>query len=284
MQTSAIILAAGAGKRMKSGINKVLHNLCGRPLVEHVIRTCQDVGISSFYVVIGRDAAEVRDHLGPDYTYVLQEEQLGTGHAAMQVEPYYSGEGCVFVLCGDAPLITGDTLQRMRDTHIASGADVTLLTAVYEQPGDYGRVIRDEQGRVCGMVEAKDATLAQRQIKEINTGFYCFQAEALFKALQQINNNNAQGEYYLTDTIAAIYQAGGLVASCQLDDNTEALGINDRVRLAEAEAVLRRRIRERLMLSGVTFLQPETCLVDDTVVIGQDTVVYPGCILEEIPR
>lgn len=280
LQTSAIILAAGAGKRMKSRTNKVLHNLCGKPMVEHVINACQDIGISRFYVVIGRDASQVKEHLGDDYTYVLQEEQLGTGHAALQVKPYYQHEPHVFVLCGDAPLITGATLERMQQIHLERNADVTLLTAIFPQPGDYGRVLRDACGQVCGLVEAKDATLEQRAINEINTGFYCFRAERLFQALGQLTNNNAQGEYYLTDVIQAIYQSGGRVASCVLDDNNESLGINDRVRLAEAESVLRQRIRNKLMLAGVTFLQPETCLVDASVSIGQDTVIYPGVVLE----
>lgn len=280
LQTSAIILAAGAGKRMHSKTNKVLHNLCGRSMVEHVICACQDIGISSFYVVIGRDACQVKRHLGSNYTYVLQEEQLGTGHAALQVQSAYQHEPHVFVLCGDAPLITGATLQRMQQIHMEMEADVTLLTAVFPEPGDYGRVLRDASGQVCGLVEARDATVEQLAINEINTGFYCFRATELFKALSQLTNDNAQGEYYLTDVIRAIYQAGGRVASYMLEDNNESLGINDRVRLAKAEGILRQRIREQLMLSGVTFLQPETCLVDATVSIGQDTVVYPGVILE----
>lgn len=280
LQTSAIILAAGAGKRMQSKTNKVLHNLCGKPMVEHVITACQDIGVSRFYVVIGRDASQVKECLGDDYTYVLQEEQLGTGHAALQVKPYYQQEPHVFVLCGDAPLITGSTLERMQQIHLEENADVTLLTATFPQPGDYGRVLRDDSGQVCGLVEAKDATLEQQAITEINTGFYCFRAEQLFQALGQLTNNNAQGEYYLTDVIQTIHEAGGRVASCGLDDNIESLGINDRVRLAEAENVLRQRIRKKLMLAGVTFLQPETCLVDASVSIGQDTVIYPGVVLE----
>lgn len=280
MQTSAIILAAGAGKRMQSSTSKVLHNLCGRPLVEHVVRACQDIGVESFYVVVGRDAEAVEAKLGAKHTYVLQAEQLGTGHAALQVEPYYRGEANVFVLCGDAPLITGDTLQQMQTQHQEMAADVTLLTAIFDQPGDYGRVVRDKDGNISGIVEAKDASKTEKEITEINTGFFCFRAETLFAALGQLTNDNAQGEYYLTDVLQAIYQAGGRIASCTLADNSESLGINDRVRLAEAEGILRARIRRRLMLAGVTFLQPETCLVDDTVVIGQDTVIYPGVILQ----
>ncbi len=280
MQTSAIILAAGAGKRMHSNTNKVLHNLCGRPIVEHVIRACQDIGISSFYVVIGRDASQVRERLGEAYTYVLQAEQLGTGHAALQVKPYYQNEPNVFVLCGDAPLITGTTLEQMQAVHLEAQADATILTAIFPRPGDYGRVLRDAKGQVCGLVEAKDANSEQKAIKEINTGFFCFRAEALFEALDQLTNDNAQGEYYLTDVIQSIYQKGGRVASYVLEDNNESLGINDRVRLAQAEGVLRQRIRNKLMLGGVTFLQPESCLIDETVTIGQDTVVYPGVILE----
>lgn len=265
---------------MQSKTNKVLHKLCGQPMVEHVIRACQDIGIASFYVVIGRDADQVKEQLGNGYTYVLQEEQLGTGHAARQVQSAYRHEPHVFVLCGDAPLITGATLERMQRIHMEEEADVTLLTAMFPTPGDYGRVIRDADGEVCGLVEAKDASEDQLAINEINTGFYCFRATELFSALSKLTNDNAQGEYYLTDVIQTIYQAGGRVASCVLADNSESLGINDRLRLAQAEGILRQRVRERLMLAGVTFLQPETCLIDATVSIGKDTIIYPGVILE----
>ena len=280
METSAIILAAGAGKRMKSKTNKVLHNLCGKPMVEHVIDACRSVGISRFYVVIGNDAEQVKAHLGDGYTYVLQKEQLGTGHAALQVSPYYQHEPSVFVLCGDTPLITGATLQRMQQVHKEADADVTVLTAVLPNPGDYGRILRDDNGQVCGLVEAKDATPEQLAIKEINTGFYCFRAEKLFEALSRLTNDNAQGEYYLTDVIASLYQRGCRIASCLLEDSREALGINDRVRLAEAEGIMRQRIRQQLMLAGATFLQPESCLVDAEVTVGPDTIFYPGVILE----
>lgn len=280
METSAIILAAGAGKRMKSKTNKVLHNLCGKPMVEHVIDACRSVGISRFYVVIGNDAEQVKAHLGDGYTYVLQKEQLGTGHAALQVSPYYQHEPSVFVLCGDTPLITGATLQRMQQVHKVADADVTVLTAVLPNPGDYGRILRDDNGQVCGLVEAKDATPEQLAIKEINTGFYCFRAEKLFEALSRLTNDNAQGEYYLTDVIASLYQRGCRIASCLLEDSREALGINDRVRLAEAEGIMRQRIRQQLMLAGATFLQPESCLVDAEVTVGPDTIIYPGVILE----
>ncbi|MGI6359329.1 MAG: bifunctional UDP-N-acetylglucosamine diphosphorylase/glucosamine-1-phosphate N-acetyltransferase GlmU [Bacillota bacterium] len=280
MQTSAIILAAGSGTRMKSQLNKVLHPLCGRPLVSHVIQAGQDAAIENFYVVIGRDAEQVKATLGGDYTYVLQRERLGTGHAVMQVEPVFRGEDLVFVLCGDTPLIRPETLQAMQAMHLAEQADVTVLTATLPQGADYGRIVRADDGRILGIVEAKEATPAQLAIREINTGFYCFKGSTLFAALHQVDNHNAQAEYYLTDVIALVAQAGGKVVGCPLDDFQEALGINDRVRLAEAEAYLRQRIRERLMLAGVTFLQPETTLVDDTVSIGQDTIVYPGCLLE----
>ena len=265
---------------MKSQLNKVLHPLCGRPLVEHVILAGKAAGIDHFYVVVGRDADQVKSTLGGEYQYILQAEQLGTGHAAMQVEPVYQGEIDVFVLYGDAPLIRSDTLRAMQEFHLAKQADITVLTATLDQPADYGRIVRDANGDVSGIVEAKDATAKQKLIREINTGFYCCKASSLFHALHSINNRNTQGEYYLTDVVAAVVAAGGRVVGCQLPDFNEALGINDRVRLAEAESYLRGRIRERLMLSGVTFLQPETSLVDDTVQIGRDSVIYPGCLLE----
>ncbi|MGI6345118.1 MAG: bifunctional UDP-N-acetylglucosamine diphosphorylase/glucosamine-1-phosphate N-acetyltransferase GlmU [Bacillota bacterium] len=280
MQTSAIVLAAGSGKRMKSARNKVLHLLCGRPIVGHVVKACRDVGVDRIYVVVGRDAEQVQQVLGPDYTYVLQEQQLGTGHAVMQAEPHLGDEESLLVLYGDTPLISPTTLQSMIELHQRTQADATVLTAVLDEPGDYGRIVRDEQGNILRLVEARDASPDIRAIREINTGFYCFRTAPLRSALRQLTNDNAQGEYYLTDVIAAISADGGRVAGCRLEDMNEALGINDRVRLAEAEDYLRARIRRRLMLEGVTFLQPDTCLVDDTVRIGRDTIVYPGCVLE----
>ncbi len=280
LDISAIILAAGSGKRMKSKRNKILHNLCGRPLVEHVVNASTDAGINSIYVVIGRDAEQVREELGDGYTYVHQAEQLGTGHAVMQVEPAYRGEETVFILCGDTPLIRAETLKSMLEIHQQTGADATVLTAILEQPGDYGRIVRDSSGAVTGIVEAKDATPEQRAINEINTGFFCFNSNKLWAALKGIDKHNTQGEYYLTDVIALMAKSGDIVASCELKDMAEATGINDRIRLAEAEDIMRRRIRERLMLEGVTFLQPETSLVDANVQIGRDTVIYPGCIIQ----
>ncbi len=265
---------------MKSHLNKVLHPLCGRPLVSHLIKAGKSAAIQRFYVVIGRDAEQVKAALGEEHIYVLQQEQLGTGHAVMQVEPTFQGEDLVFVLYGDTPLVSPETLQAMQSMHRSHQADITVLTATLPDGADYGRILRAADGRILGIVEAKEATPEQLAIREINTGLYCFKGSALFTALHQINNHNAQGEYYLTDVIALVAKAGGKVVSCPLDDFNEALGINDRVRLAEADAYLRRRIRERLMLSGVTFLQPETTLVDDTVSIGQDSIIYPGCLLE----
>lgn len=280
MDISAIILAAGSGKRMNSKRNKILHKLCGRPLVEHVANASIEAGINSIYVVVGRDAEQVREELGAGFDYINQEDRLGTGHAVMQVEPAYRGETTVLILCGDTPLIRQETLRLMLETHRESEADATILTAYLDEPGDYGRIVRNSSGVVTGIIEAKDATVEQREIHEINTGFFCFKSSKLFAALKGVDRRNAQGEYYLTDVIALMASAGDIVASCELKDMAEATGINDRIRLAEAEGIMRRRITQRLMLGGVTFLQPETSLIDDTVQIGRDTVIYPGCIIQ----
>lgn len=280
MEQSAIILAAGKGKRMQSGRNKVLHHIGGRPIVEHVLRACQGAGISNLYVVVGRDADDVQAALGDGIVFVTQAEQLGTGHATQQVEPYYQGEGTVLIMFGDTPLIRPQTLRQLLSVHSQHNASATLLTARLAEPGDYGRVIRTAEGHVSELVEARDATPEQLAVNEINTGIACFAAKELFRALNRITNDNAQGEYYLTDVFSLLAAEGKHIATCLLDDMQEALGINDRIRQAEADTILRRRTIERLMLQGVTFLAPETTLVDDAVEIGRDTIIYPGCILE----
>jgi bifunctional UDP-N-acetylglucosamine pyrophosphorylase/glucosamine-1-phosphate N-acetyltransferase len=276
----AVVLAAGKGTRMKSALPKVLHRVCGRFMVEHVIQAARVAGAARVVVVIGYKADMVSRSLGDAVDYAYQKEQLGTGHAVMTamsaVEPE---EDLVMVLCGDTPLITAATLHRLQEHHCASGAAVTILTARYENPSGYGRIIRSADGTVQGIVEDKDATPAQRETKEINTGIYCFNKEVLLSALSAIGADNVQGEYYLTDCIAAIKETNGKVETVTGSEE-ETLGINSRVQLAEAEGVLRRRVLEELMLSGVTIIDPATTFVDQGVTIRPDTVIYPFTVLE----
>ncbi|AVX29681.1 UDP-N-acetylglucosamine pyrophosphorylase /glucosamine-1-phosphate N-acetyltransferase [Carboxydocella thermautotrophica] len=274
---AAVILAAGKGTRMKSRLPKVLHPVGGQPMVSHVMAACRTAGAQPVVLVIGHGAEQVQATLGPEQVYVEQKEQLGTGHAVMQAETVLRDfEGDILVVCGDTPLLRGETLAALAQYHRQQEAVATVLTMTLANPTGYGRIIRDEQGQVAAIVEEKDATPEQKAIREVNSGTYCFQAQALFAALQQITPNNAQGEYYLTDVLAIFRQQGQKVAAWQLSDDTEVMGINDRVALAEANRLFRERINRQQMLAGVTILDPATTYIEAEVKIGADTVIYPN--------
>ena len=277
----AVILAAGAGTRMKSEKAKVTHELCGKPMINWVIDAVKGAGVTEVIVVTGYQEEQVRSRISEDVIFASQKEQLGTGHALMQTLPLLNDKkGSCLVLCGDIPLITAQTLRHMVKDHIHNGRAMTLLTAVVEDPDGYGRIIRDSGGNACRIVEHKDADAEQLKIKEINSGIYCYDIQWLVKSLKGLDNNNEQKEYYLTDTMAIIYENGGNIGAIILDNHEEMLGINDRVQLAAAERVLNRRIIERHMKNGVTFLIPDSCIVEESVSIGPDTVIYPGTILK----
>jgi len=280
METAAVILAAGLGKRMKSRRPKVLHRVAGRSLVEHVLAAVEEAGIEKRIVVIGHRGEEVKAQLGSRCTYVLQEKQLGTGHAVMQAREAVGQAGTVLVLCGDTPLIRGDTLKELLECHLREGAAVTLLTALLEDPGGYGRIIRDTRGRIVAIAEEADASPEQRAIKEVNGGFYCFSAPFLWAALGSLTPDNRQGEFYLTDVVNLAVKQGLKVASVQPQEAEEILGVNDRIQLAKVAALWRKRINRAFMEGGVTFIDPEATYVDVTVEIGPDTIVYPGTFLE----
>ena len=277
----AVILAAGKGTRMKSALPKVLHTVGGKPMLRHVMTAAKQAGADRQVVVIGFGGEQVQAEIGAAVEYVLQAEQLGTGHAMMQVQPVLAGfSGTVLLLCGDTPLLTGKTLQELVALHQQSGVAATVLTATPTDATGYGRILRDATGQVLGIVEQKDATEEQKMIGEINTGIYCFEAAPLFAALTGLTCNNAQGEYYLTDVLAILAEAGNRVGAAQVEDFAETLGINSRVQLAEAESILRQRKLLDLMESGVTVMDPASTFVDTTVFIGQDTVLYPFTWIE----
>ncbi|RJQ29950.1 MAG: bifunctional UDP-N-acetylglucosamine diphosphorylase/glucosamine-1-phosphate N-acetyltransferase GlmU [Peptococcaceae bacterium] len=280
MQLAAVILAAGKGTRMKSKLPKVLHKLCGRPIIDYVLDAVLAAGIEKVIVVTGYGAPEVARVLGDRAGTALQAEQLGTAHALQQVYPYIKGfPGRLLVLCGDTPLISPHTFTDLVKQHIALGASATMLTTEIPDPGGYGRVIRDEQGRVVRIVEQKDATAEELLIREVNTGIYCFDVAGLFESLAEILPANAQKEYYLTDVIG-LYVRRGLVVGAVTADFRETMGINDRRQLAAVEAVMRRQVLDDLMDSGVTVIDPASTFVDRQVRIGQDTVVYPFTFVE----
>lgn len=276
-----IVLAAGQGTRMKSKLYKVLHPVCGKPMVRHVIDELKQIGADQIITVVGHGADEVKNELKDDSEFVLQEQQLGTAHAVMQARDLLlDKEGLTLVVCGDTPLLKADTIKAMIDYHINNHSKATILTAVAEDPTGYGRVIRNEQGYVEKIVEHKDASDEEKAVKEINAGTYCFDNASLFHALQKVTNNNAQNEYYLPDVIGILKDAGQTVTAFKTNDFTEIFGINDRVALAQAGKIMQQRINEKHMRNGVTIIDPEQTYIDATVVIGQDTVIYPGTMVK----
>lgn len=277
----SLVLAAGKGTRMKSMLPKVLHKVGGKPMVEQVLDAAETAGATRNIVVIGFGAEAVRDTVGNRADFVVQAEQLGTGHAVMQAKELLTGfTGTVLVLCGDTPLLEGETLAKLIAAHQGKQAMATVLTAQMPDPTGYGRVIRDERGQVLRIVEQKDATPAELAVTEVNTGIYCFDCQALFKALEGITCNNAQGEYYLTDVIGIFAGQGAIVWAATAEDFQETLGINSRVQLAEAERIFRRRTLVRLMDSGVTIMDPDSTFIDKDVAIGADTIIYPFTWIE----
>jgi bifunctional UDP-N-acetylglucosamine pyrophosphorylase/glucosamine-1-phosphate N-acetyltransferase len=280
-QLTAVILAAGEAKRMRSAHPKVLHALCGRPLIAYPVSAARALG-ARVVIVVGRAADEVRTAVSPEAAagFVEQKERLGTGHAVLQAHVACGdGPGTLLVLPGDVPLLSEATLRRLVDHHVASGAAATLLTAEVPDATGYGRVVR-EQGRPVGIVEHRDATAAERQIREIGTSVYCFDAQRFWPALAQVTPDNEQGEYYLTDVVGILSRQGLRLEAVITQDPSECLGVNDRKQLAELGGIMRRRILDRLMAAGVTVIDPATTYVDDTVTIGPDTVLHPGVILE----
>ena len=272
-----VILAAGEGKRMRSRQPKVLHRLCGRPLIGYALRTAR-VLADRIVLVVGPDADGVRAAAGEGVRVVEQRERLGTGHAVLQAREA-CGAGTILVLPGDSPLLSSETLTALVAQHRAAGAAATVLTAVVDRPQGYGRILR-QGGRVTRIVEERDATDDQKKITEINTSVYGFDARRLWTALGELRPDNDQGEYYLTDVIGLLARAGGRIEALAAPDPAEALGINDRKQLAAVAAIQRRRILDGLMEAGVTVLDPASTYVEDTVTIGPDTTLYPNVVLE----
>lgn len=273
---ATVILAAGKGTRMKSRLPKVLHHVCGKPMVEHVLDAAQAIGIEKQVVVVGFGAEEVRAAMGKRCDYVVQTEQLGTGHAVLQAESIFLDyQGTVMVLCGDTPLLTKELLAGLLTEHQKQQNSATILTAHLTDPTGYGRVIRDQAGFVAKIVEQKDASVEEQTVREINTGIYCFESRELFRALYEITDDNAQGEYYLTDAVEIMVEAGKRVGAFVAGCAMETMGINSRMQLAEAETIMRDRIRLHWMEAGVTLMDPASTFIDPTVTIEPDTTIYP---------
>lgn len=275
----SVILAAGMGTRMKSETPKVLHKVCGKQLCKWVIDASREA--DDVLLVVGHKSDTVKEQIGGRVKYALQAEQKGTGHAVMQAADFIGAHsGYVVILNGDTPLVTADTIRAAVEYHEQNGFSATVITARLDNPFGYGRIIRDENGSVERIVEQKDASEAEKAVDEVNSGMYVFNADKLSYALEKLTPNNAQGEYYLTDTLEILRADGGRVGAYVIGDNDEIRGINDRVQLAEAEKIMRARINERHMRNGVTISAPETVYIEDGVEIGNDTVIEQNVILK----
>lgn len=280
-KVTAIVLAAGQGKRMKSALPKVLHKVLGREMIAYVIESLQEAGIERPVLVVGHRGQHVVDFVGDHADFVWQTEQLGTGHAVQCSLPAIQGlEGDVIVTCGDAPLITPECFRTMVRKRREGGYSALVATMILPTPRSYGRIKRDENGNVRGIVEFRDATEEEKSIREVNTGTYCFDAEALRMALAKLSNNNAQGEYYLTDTIAHLLSAGRSVGAYIHPDPEEFIGINDPVELSLAEAKLSERVKHAILSNGVLLEELNTIRIEPGVRIGPRTRIKMGVILE----
>lgn len=283
MDIKSVILAAGKGTRMKSNLPKVLHEILGKALVGYVLDSVKHITNENF-VIVGHHAEEVEKYVISHYENaktVLQSPQLGTGHAVSMVCPMlenYSGQ--VLILCGDTPLITEDTLKKFVEYHKENKSDITVMSAIFENPTNYGRIIRDADNSLKCIVEEKDANLEQKAIKEVNAGIYCINWAKVKSAFSQLTSNNAQGEYYLTDIIEWGKKNGLSVNAYIMENNIETFGINSRVQLAEALKLLQKRINEKHMINGVTIVDPETTYISADTEIGQDTIIYPSTYIE----
>ena len=275
-----IILAAGKGTRMKSKLPKVLHKVGGKPMLQKVIDAAKAAGSNREVVVIGSGAELVEEKIS-GVEFALQAEQLGTGHAVLCAkEKFANSSGTVLILCGDTPLVTGELLSGLVREHQEKNFAATVLTAKMPDATGYGRIIREADGTFKKIVEHKDATDTEKNIREVNSGIYCFNAKKLFETLGKVKNDNAQGEYYLPDVLTLLKNAGEKIGAVVADDYTETLGINSRVQLAEAEKILRQRKNFELMNEGVTIIDPATTFIDSEVEIGRDTIIYPNTFIE----
>lgn len=274
----ALVLAAGKGTRFKSQKTKVLHELCGKPMVCHVLDRLLELDVRSIFLVVGRESDDLKQAVSSyPVSFILQEQQLGTGHAVLSALPLLEHlEGSLLVLYGDAPLIGSQTLQRLLTTQQAQDADQVLLTCRYQDPFGCGRIIRGESGQVIRIVEETDASPEQKKIREVNPGFYCYKLTSLPEVLTRLNSETAQGEYYLTDTVELLSASGKRVVTVEAEDPEETRGVNDRLQLSLAERVIRNRINRRWMLEGVTLRDPDSIRIDSEVQISRDVIIHPG--------
>lgn len=280
MKLKTLILAAGKGTRMKSELPKVIHEVNGIPMISKIIKVLEILKPEENILILGHKKEEVLKVVGENADYVVQTEQLGTGHAVLQAKDKLKDyDGDVMILCGDTPLLREETLKELYKFHKDTDSVTTILTSIYDNPFGYGRIVK-ENGLVKAIVEEKEADAEIKKIKEVNAGVYCFKGRELFEALSKITNNNEKGEYYLTDVIGIQVGEGKQVQSYVLSDNIEILGVNSKVELAQASKVLRDRKNIELMEKGAILIDPATVYIEEDVEIGRDTIIYPGAVLQ----
>jgi bifunctional UDP-N-acetylglucosamine pyrophosphorylase/glucosamine-1-phosphate N-acetyltransferase len=274
----AIILAAGVSERMNTQLPKVLHEVCGRPMLAYILDACRSVGISKTYVVVGYGTEQVRETFAddPDIVWVRQKDQKGTAHAVLCCKEHLADfNGQTLVLCGDGPLIRSETLKTLIERHESGQSAVTLATAVLDDPRGYGRIVRDAYGNIQGIIEDSDCTTEQLAIKEVNPSYYLFDNNVLFEALGRVKPDNVKNEYYLTDALSLIISTGHKVLAVTAVRPEEAVGVNSRIQLSQASKIMQRRIQQQLMENGVTIVDPDNTWIDIRAQIGQDTVIEP---------
>jgi bifunctional UDP-N-acetylglucosamine pyrophosphorylase/glucosamine-1-phosphate N-acetyltransferase len=274
----AIILAAGVSSRMNTKLPKVLHEVCGRPMLAYVIDACRQAGIQQLYVIVGYGKKQVIDYFNDDknIVWIEQKEQKGTGHAVMCCKKYLADfTGDTLVLCGDGPLIRAETLGTLTEKHHREMSAATLATAILDDPSGYGRIVRDSYGNIQGIIEDGDCSGQQKTIKEVNPSYYCFKNKLLFETLEKITPDNVKKEYYLTDALHLIIEAGHKVVAVTAVAAEDAMGVNSRQQLSEAGKIMQRRIQDRFMKTGVTIVDPPNTWIDARAQIGQDTIIEP---------
>ncbi|MBI5207633.1 MAG: bifunctional UDP-N-acetylglucosamine diphosphorylase/glucosamine-1-phosphate N-acetyltransferase GlmU [Candidatus Firestonebacteria bacterium] len=282
-KTSIIILAAGAGTRMKSDLPKILHPVYGKPMIYYLLDTVKTFKLDKKIIIVGCQGKLVKESLKVQsgLTFVTQKKQLGTGHAVIQAKnEFVNYDGNVLILCGDTPLLKKETINNLIKHHSQTKSDVTIITCNLNEPFGYGRIIRNEHNKVVKIIEEKDALPSEQEIKEINTGIYCFKADKLFKSLKNLRPLNNQKELYLTDVIEIFFRKNYLINTIIANDSAEIMGINSRYELAQASEYIRNSILEFWMKNGVTIIHPETTFIDETVKIEKDTIIYPFTIIE----
>lgn len=280
-RVQVVIMAAGEGTRMKSKLPKVLHQVCGRSILDYVLDAADCISDSKPIVVIGSGSDLVRTHIGDRCSFAYQAERLGTGHAVMMAAPLLDrAREYTVVLAGDTPLITGQTISKMLDYTLEKGFDTVAISAIVPDPSGYGRMLREPDGSFKAIVEHKDASEEEKRVTEVNASMFCFKTDALLSTLDKLDQDNAQNEYYLTDVLTILKGQGKRLGIYAMDDYSEMLGVNNRVQLAEADAIMCKRINEGHMLEGVTIVDPANTYIGPLVELGKDTIIYPNNYIE----